>query len=108
MYEFDQEIIEALREGKTVWARMNHGEWFELSINEQTAYSVRATFIYQWSLTKPKVKVKKTYERWVNIFRDGTSYSYSCKHTAEEESKFYKYIEAVAVHVVTAYEVEQE
>lgn len=107
VYEFNQEIIDAVREGKNVWIKRGAEEpWVE--VNQFSTVYLVAIANYKWSLTKPKPKIKKTYERWVNIFKDGTAFNYLSKQGAEAASKWHEGdIEAVALYVVTSYEVEE-
>jgi hypothetical protein len=86
-YSFNQSIMDALKEGKTVWAKCKCGEpgcdqWLEFNHNQQVLLS--AYYSLKWSLTKPKAMVKKTVERWVNVYAGDLIAS--VMHTTEEEA----------------------
>ena len=61
-YSFNQSIIDALKEGKSVWSRCNCGDpdcgtWN--ATNRDTKILLAQVFEDSWALEKPKTKVKK-------------------------------------------------
>lgn len=70
-YSFNQDIIDALKSGKTVWARPhNMPVWFEMTEEMQKHHTMIAIYKHDWSLSKPKTKVKKIINRWANVYTD--------------------------------------
>ena len=66
-YSFNADIQNALKNGISVWCRYENGiAWGEITKSNCTVGLILSKCV--WSLTKPKVKVKKTISRWINIY----------------------------------------
>ena len=69
MYEFNQEIIDALKEGKTVWKRDNaYADWISITKEEQIEVCLESVHTAQWSLTKPKKIIEKKTTAYITDF----------------------------------------
>lgn len=109
-YKFSQEIIDALRDGKTVWLEWNNN-WIEIDRSYNTyAFNIKTIVNGNWSLTKPKVMVKKRIERWANIDSEdeGDFEHYPTKEYAEKDVLRYKTNHFKAIAVPFTIEWEQE
>ena len=89
-YSFNQSVIDALKEGKSVWSRCNCGDcgtWN--ATNRDTKILLAQVFEDSWALEKPKTKVKK----WQWIYKkqgltfDITCIKYSIKEAENENLK---------------------
>jgi hypothetical protein len=79
-YSFNQSILDALKAGKTVWAKCNCGdkgcEWTEVSSSTDAVLGAAHSCL--WSLVKPTTRVKKKLTLYANMMGNFLeSYSYT-------------------------------
>jgi len=104
-YSFNQSIIDALRDGKTVWYKNGMGQWS--IVDKCCCFANIETIVNgQWSLTKPKVKVKKKHECWINVYENSYEY-HPTKKMADDFDSLAPKPRKYCVQLTGAIEVEE-
>lgn len=105
-YSFNQEIIDALRDEKTVWYCNPISEWVDVNLGTFNFIDARNIINGKWSLTKPKTMLKKQIKYWANIHNDTILSIWTSEIDAKNSSMKYLKVDAIAVPFTIEYEVE--